>query len=320
MTGRPGSVVVIGRHDDSHFGSVGRACVSLGYQVHAIPLGLERTEYSVVIDNARAELGVADVTVNLDLARSSYLVFLPFAVSRPEWVHGVSSFEAREWSSSLRSIFSIWGSSNSRGWSLRPDAISLQDSKPFLLHLADELCADTPIPGWALSSPAVPETRGGEQQVLKCINAWQEISGGRFLNTSFIGSRQLQSFSNGSLGAPIMVQDYVAHNVESRLYLSGDRYVHVSQRYELGASMVADLRTAEPTGADVDSGLIAEVPWMEGLRTLMDALDVRYCSFDLAEAEAGRVLLDVNPVGSWTFLEKRYGIDITTDIVEGLLS
>ena len=57
-----------------------------------------------------------------------------------------------------------------------------------------------------------------------------------------------------------------------------------------------------------------------GVRSLLDALGLRYGALDFRRTDEGRYLfLEVNPAGQWLFLEERTGQPITRGVAEALV-
>lgn len=319
-TTRDRSVVVVGRHDCSHFDAVRASCEKSGLETHAVPLGLDAASYSVTLDVDHADIAVESTSVTLSVATGSRLIFLPFAVNNPPWVEAATPFEVREWTAAMRSVFMAWGNSRAEGWLLDPQLLSLQDSKPFLLRQFAHHAPLVRVPPWAVSSAPAPLLTRIGPAVVKSVNAWQEIREGRYLNTAFVSEHLRSRVTTTELNAPLLVQSYVPHTTEVRLYVSGQRYVALTQIYPAEVHGAPDLRVMEPAEVDVARGHVSDHEVARSLRATMDQLDLRYCAFDYALEDGSCLLFDINPVGSWTFLEARHGLDLTEDIVEGVLA
>ncbi|MFE2105510.1 RimK family alpha-L-glutamate ligase [Kitasatospora sp. NPDC059463] len=101
-------------------------------------------------------------------------------------------------------------------------------------------------------------------------------------------------------GPPVLVQEYVEHEAELRVYFVAGR-LHA---FEVGKTHPADPWTA-PERLDVRA-LPAPPPRVAAAtRTLAAALDLRFGAFDFLLSAGTPVFLEVNPDGDWRWAERR---------------
>ncbi|MBT2478887.1 hypothetical protein J7E94_11655 [Streptomyces sp. ISL-94] len=103
-------------------------------------------------------------------------------------------------------------------------------------------------------------------------------------------------------GRPVVVQEYVAHSRELRVY-------HLD-----GGICAFEVRKPDPSSplTDPDSVTVTRVdcpgPAAEAVRTLCAAWDLRYGAFDLLVSDTGEpVFLEANPDGDWLWFERKAG-------------
>ncbi|MFF8772246.1 RimK family alpha-L-glutamate ligase [Kitasatospora sp. NPDC015120] len=101
-------------------------------------------------------------------------------------------------------------------------------------------------------------------------------------------------------GPPVLVQEYVEHEAELRVYFVAGR-LHA---FEVGKSDPADPWTA-PERLDVRALPSPPPRVAAATRTLAAALDLRYGAFDFLLSAGTPVFLEVNPDGDWRWAERR---------------
>ncbi|MFD7256067.1 hypothetical protein [Streptomyces sp. NPDC059874] len=101
-------------------------------------------------------------------------------------------------------------------------------------------------------------------------------------------------------GRPVVVQEYVAHARELRVY-------HLD-----GGICAFEVRKPDPSSpmTDPDSVTVTRVdcprPAADAVRTLCAAWDLRYGAFDLLVSDTGEpVFLEANPDGDWLWFERK---------------
>jgi len=100
-------------------------------------------------------------------------------------------------------------------------------------------------------------------------------------------------------GPPVVVQEYVEHDVELRAYYVGGR-VHT---FEVGKNAAADPWTAPET---VKVRHVAPPPAVaRATRVLASAMALRFAAFDFLVAAGTPVFLEVNPDGDWRWAERK---------------
>lgn len=307
--------ILVCRHDDPHLPLVIKSVTGRSERLTTVLLGLPAHDYDIQISPQKATVRVEDALIDLSCAAKARLLSLPFAVNRPPSVQTTSPFSAREWEASLGSIWRIWGGVNPKGWLIHPNAIELQDAKPYLLWLAATL--QVPVPPWLIARRVLAHAGSG-RIVCKAVNAWQEVSAGRYLTTTLVPEDLIGSIDN-PLETPTLTQQYVAHSEELRLYLTRDAEVGAQLQLIDSDEHITDFRTAsrEQLGCQVVSDIPPSIP-VDGLRQLMTIIGINYCVFDFLQAGSGYVLTDINPCGSWAYLQGDFGVDLTDHILEGL--
>ena len=302
-------LILVGRFDDPHTDLIQRAHGSVCF----LPLGLGPSNYKLFVGPKEASVAFGDVLFDRARVTASDLVFLPLAVNKPALVDTEDQFSLREWSATLESIFCLWNIWNGRGWLISPSAQLLQDRKPYLLCVGDQ--PELHIPAWrvAVDMPGSEYLAGSH--VAKAINSWQEVEPGSYFNTTL-----LEGFSEEALAAesntPNLIQQYLRHRKEVRAYVAGDQVIAVELSVPDGAEQ-ADLRIAAGVAA---RKFVVPVRIADCLRRINLLLDLHYCCFDLVQKDSSWWLLDINPAGTWHFLAKRYNIDVTGNIVRGLIA
>lgn len=251
------------------------------------------------------------MTISLETAAGACLIALPFAVNRPPLVAEAEGFALREWHTSITSLLRIWGEVNHEGWQVSFDALELQDSKPFLLWLAGRF--GLAIPTWEVyRGIRLPDPLVG-----KAINAYQEVAPSTYYSTRKIPSETRQALRRTSLDTPALTQEYIEHDTELRVYVSGSREVAAMLKRKTRQS-IDDFRTARTL--DLQCTRVDDVQAyldVEKVRSYMNHLQLRYCAFDFLLLRDRALLVDVNPVGSWAYLAHDFGLDLTSEIVEG---
>lgn len=107
-------------------------------------------------------------------------------------------------------------------------------------------------------------------------------------------------------GVPVIVQDYVEHDAEQRIYyLDG----------QLHAFEIEKESPAAPWTEPERVGVRAVSPSAEvaaATRLLATAMSLRYGAFDFLVRDGSPVFLEANPDGDWQWLERKAGTDAVT--------
>jgi hypothetical protein len=115
-------------------------------------------------------------------------------------------------------------------------------------------------------------------------------------------------------GAPVIVQEYVEHDTELRVY-----YVdgHL-ECFEVGKASPADPWLAPDR---VTARLAATPPGVaRDVRRLAAAMSLRYAAFDFLLRDGRAIFLEANPDGDWRWLEAKAGQCPVTSAVGRMLS
>ncbi|MFB7618815.1 RimK family alpha-L-glutamate ligase [Kitasatospora sp. NPDC056181] len=124
-----------------------------------------------------------------------------------------------------------------------------------------------------------------------------------------------QALSAGpSPGPPVIVQEYVEHEAELRVYYAAGR-IHA---FQVGKDAPADPWLA-PDRLDVRP--VAPPPAVvAATRTLATAMSLRYGAFDFLISAGEPVFLEVNPDGDWRWAEQRTHTEPVTVAVAAMLA
>ncbi|MFJ7949301.1 RimK family alpha-L-glutamate ligase [Streptomyces sp. NPDC096354] len=103
---------------------------------------------------------------------------------------------------------------------------------------------------------------------------------------------------------PYILQEYVAHRAEIRLYLIGKEFFSFSVK----KTDPSDIWLA-PGQVSVDAVTNPPPGVLEAARLLADTWGLRYGAFDLLIDDDGPVFLEVNAHGDWRWYEQRANVD-----------
>jgi hypothetical protein len=248
------------------------------------------------------------------LAESEVLV-LRFAVDQPAPVQSTShEFLVREWTTLIESALWLGEFKSRKPWLVGRRNFELIDKKIFLLEVARSVGARIPQ---AFISHIWPTLEDDEKWVVKAMNAWQEVTPGKFFNTRLVADFSVAMRPSQELDGPLLFQRYVPHEEEWRVYIAGSSSVAV--RIVPSGAKDVDFRIINP--AEVSAHTTQVPAELERLcRAITGKLGLQYCAFDfIPESTQGWLLLDVNPVGSWDYLDVPHKLSITESIVNGAL-
>ncbi|MFF7458212.1 RimK family alpha-L-glutamate ligase [Kitasatospora sp. NPDC008115] len=116
-------------------------------------------------------------------------------------------------------------------------------------------------------------------------------------------------------GPPVLVQEYIEHEAELRVYFVDGR-LHA---FEVGKADPADPWTA-PERLTVRALPSPPPEVAAATRSLAAALDLRYGAFDFLTGAGAPVFLEVNPDGDWRWAERRAGGTPVTAAVAAMLA
>lgn len=123
-----------------------------------------------------------------------------------------------------------------------------------------------------------------------------------------------QALPDAACDGPLVVQEYVEHDAELRLYyLDGP---------VLGFS-IAKQAPADPWTAPERVGARRITPpaqLVAAVRRLAGAMSLRYGAFDFLAGEGGPVFLEANPDGDWRWVERAAGTNAVTHGVARMLA
>jgi hypothetical protein len=115
-------------------------------------------------------------------------------------------------------------------------------------------------------------------------------------------------------GPPVVVQEYVEHDAELRVYYVAGQ-VHA---FEVSKASPADPWT-DPDKVRVRQ-VTAPPAASAGARALGHALGLRFAAFDFLLRDAAPVFLEVNPDGDWRWAERKSRAMVVTPAVSGMLA
>ena len=311
-------LILIGWEGDEHLKLLATLADHLKLSTSQLVLGRQPQDYSVTGDEAGTSITFEHSIFDEKRLAKANVMFLKFGLNAPETVQlldgPAAAFERREWRALFFSTFEIWQCNSDSPWFMSDRNLLLQDRKLWLLRLAGSMGARVPYYTFGTSvHPRASEV----PSVAKAINAWQEISPGRYFNTSRLSMTMAKQLPS-QLVTPVILQDYVPHQREWRMYVVGQKVFGVELRTE---RQLDDFRLARE--GDIAARQLEYVP--EHLESLLlactRALDLLFCCFDVVpgERETEFWLLDVNPAGSWDYLHIEYGVDLSPEILHAFL-
>lgn len=201
------------------------------------------------------------------------------------------------------------------------DALS-NNSWPVLVRQLEQ-CADAVLPGARVELPdqlrdaaqagiRVPETvltsdpaaaaaaMTGDRVVVKTLCAhFVEPSPGRLYGVFPQVLDRSATASRPAPGLPVVVQRYVPHEAEYRVYYVGGTLLTFEVRKPRPATPWLD-----PAAVRVRA-VLPPAPVAEAVECLAELWGLRYGAFDLLVDRAGPVFLECNPDGDWRWFETR---------------
>jgi len=114
-------------------------------------------------------------------------------------------------------------------------------------------------------------------------------------------------------GPPVIVQEYVEHDAELRVYCVAGQV----QGFQIVKDAPADLWLR---GDRVLVRAVEPAPnVIRAARLLASALSLRYCAFDFLVRDGGPVFLEMDPNGDWLWVESKAGVVSVTMAVARML-
>jgi len=135
--------------------------------------------------------------------------------------------------------------------------------------------------------------------VAKSVNIDEAIDERRAFKTTVLSDELLKAYGGKRGNCPTLLQRRVSATRELRVIVVGDAVEAIEQRVE-GA--YDDIRYVEGERI-VRRRVRCPEPLAGALRQLMLTLGLRYCTFDVLEAEGEYALVDITPNGMWTPFE-----------------
>jgi hypothetical protein len=157
---------------------------------------------------------------------------------------------------------------------------------------------------------------GGDRVVIKAVHqhfveASPGLLTGVFPEITDLGELAGRS---GGTGPPVLVQDYVDHDLEIRAYYIGGQITTFSIGKEYPAQLW--LQPEQVTAEQIDPPAAVA----DAVRALAEAMSLEYGAFDFLSAGRIPVFLEMNVSGDWCWLEKKAGGALVTEAVTSMLA
>lgn len=313
------SAVLIGFGGESHFSSIRDRLISRGWQVHFLELGLPWSAYNFRASSSGFCIECNGSLISDEIVLESDLcAAFPFRADDPSLVaaRGCPAPEShlpfidREWEAAFASAFRWWRSLT-RDWLIDWVAGELQNCKLYLLAAAEASGLEIP-PGVVTNSLSEEDLDTGVRHVAKAISKFEEIEPGVYFNTSEVPDEAIRSMIGANAFVPSYLQQMIEVVSEVRAYVWDGEVLAVSiiRNRPGDIDIRLNLASLSVDWTTIDGALESK------LLSLCRRLELRYCSFDILLTADGRALVvDVNPVGSWTFLREFYNIDLLDRVV-----
>lgn len=313
-------VVSIARHDDPHVPLVDTFCRQAGLEHRSIALGLATRNYALHSNETALGMTYDGYTYTAESVGGAFIINLPFAVDQPPVIAGTnSSFAQREWSAFIKSMMRQWHSADPEKWFIAPGAEGLQDSKLYLLDVARLTMKHLKVPPTSCGTSIKPNAHG-RPVVAKAINMWQEVSAGQYFNTTLLSEAHSVRAIKDGLNTPAIVQEFMPHNRELRVYYSHGKFTAIEIAEESDRPPI-DFRLIRKSPRPTVSKTVVPEEVKEDVHHLADLLMLEYLVCDIAQIpeRGGYYLFDVNPIGSWQYFHSEFGLDITEDVICGFI-
>lgn len=185
---------------------------------------------------------------------------------------------------------------------LSPVAIGLRSPGLLEQRLTAQGCRVT-VPDTVVTTDpaAAAEFLGGRRRlVVKALDQhFVEASPGRLSGVFPVVMSPGELRSAARPGPPVIVQEYVDHDAELRVYYTDGRV----RGFEVGKEAAADPWLA-PDLVTVRAASLSEAV-VSATRMLAQGLSLRYGAFDFLLRDDGPVFLEVNPDGDWLWAETK---------------
>ncbi|NUR29119.1 MAG: hypothetical protein HOV83_25315 [Catenulispora sp.] len=265
----------------------------------------------VRLDADEATSTELDIDVSTRVLRTAGGVYTPTAVwirhFAPAAIAGSSDhdvFVRESWQAAATALASI-------------AAVDVAPVSPGLLaqlHVAQAQQVAVPRTVISTDAPAAGRALGGPRVVLKALHRhFTEASPGRLSGRfpRIVGRRDLDGIGTGP---PVVVQEYVEHEAELRVYHLGG---------QVSAFAIDKEKPADPWTAPDRVGVrtVAAPPAVaEATSRIAAALGMHYGAFDFLIRDGVPVFLEANPDGDWRWIEQRANTDTITLGVAQLLA
>ena len=312
-------ITLFSQNDDSNTNRLAASLQERGEDVQVLWFGLPRNHYEIHGDLWDPVLQVGDVSVSSSTFHGPNRALLMRVGLNPQtFLGGVDSeFASREWDALLGGVITSWESTSAKPWLLGSSNYRLKDSKVQLLQTAARLGA--PIPKSIVYSDLAAADLSDRRWVAKGMNAWEEIDPDTFFNTRLLSKADLARLTELSpLPGPLLLQSYLEHQTELRIYIAGSERFAVEIRST--DDSIVDFRLHDRRTAS--ASIVAVPNAVESLADkIMNEFGLTYCVFDvIRDRQDSLWLVDINPLGVWDYLENAFDLVLTEKISNGVLS
>jgi hypothetical protein len=114
-------------------------------------------------------------------------------------------------------------------------------------------------------------------------------------------------------GIPVIVQEYVEHDAESRVYYIDGEVLGFEVRKEAPADLWLAADRVQVRHVDLPA------PVVSAARSLATDFELRFGAFDFLIRDGAPVFLEVNPDGDWCWAEEKAGATLITMAVARML-
>lgn len=304
---------MIAPRDEAHGEAARNWLVSSGWQTEWLELGLEESEYALSGSLTDPVISTERGSFSSSTVREQRVFYFRIAVDAPPFVARrtpLNSFAIREWDAVFQSALASWERESEWPWLIGTAALQLQNRAGHLLRAASQYGAVVP-PSY-LSGGRVRPVLPTDPVVAKAINAWQEVAPQRYFNTRRVDSALMSKILSTGESSPLLLQHYVPHMVERRLYLVGRDAITVER---IAATETVDFRVLDKRLAWASIVSTSDSS-LKVARAVAADFGLSYCVFDFLVADDHvEYLTDINPAGSWHYLEKTFELGITKCIM-----
>lgn len=312
-----GDVVLVGRASDEHLGSISRGLTRRSISFTHIACDEPSAIPDQRIDGRGATAESCRAIVLREASAGAPLAHHNEQAARYSWGHLAPTsrpFAARE---TAAAVSGFLGTLTADIWINEPWSALEADDKLRQLRAATKCGFSVPNTLVTSSADAAREMlrEHPEGLVHKCLDSpfvWEGQDAAGYLYTTEVGTEHLDHISPFS--QPVLLQERLTINAELRVTVVGDECFaarirqpdrQIDWRRRLGAGSVLRYESCR---------LESEVRLK--LIELMRLLGLEFAAIDLAETPRGIVFLEVNPSGSFLWLERGLGLPITDAICD----